>query len=166
MKGSFHFWSLSSCLAAFSFAFEVFFLLLTSFTIFHTIHDCLSSTEFLILFIWPWMYSSCSYLVCVSSLWAFLSFCILAFVGFLSLSNNAIFILCHFFLTTCWPPWNATFGSWFSWYALSCCFYVGSDKVFIFVIQSICFRYPLKSIEFDSYNYCIFMLISLLVSEG
>ena len=36
------------------------------------------------------------FLVCVSSLWAFLRFCILAFVGFLILSRNAIFMLSYF----------------------------------------------------------------------
>ena len=40
---------------------KYFFLPLTSFTIFHAIHDCLSSTEFLILLIWPWMYSTCCF---------------------------------------------------------------------------------------------------------
>ena len=41
--------------------FEVLFLLLSSFTACQAIHDCLSSTEFLILLIWHWMYSSCSF---------------------------------------------------------------------------------------------------------
>ena len=40
----------------FSPAFDVIFLLLTSFTVYHAIRDCLSS-ELLILSIWTWMYS-------------------------------------------------------------------------------------------------------------
>ena len=43
-----------------------------------------------------WLY----FLVCVSSLWAFFSFCTLAFVGFLLLSEDPIFMLSNFFLTT------------------------------------------------------------------
>ena len=37
------------------------------------------------------------------------------------------------------------------------CFHVGVDKVFVFVIRSPCFRYLLKSIEFVSYSYPIFI---------
>ena len=39
-------------------------------------------------------------MVCVSSLFVFLSFCALAFVGFLLLYKDTIFTLSHFFLTT------------------------------------------------------------------
>ena len=55
LKCSFHKCS-CSWLAAFSLALEVFFLLLTSFTVCHVIWDCPSSTKFLILLIWSWMY--------------------------------------------------------------------------------------------------------------
>ena len=51
----------SSWLVAFSLAFTVLFLLLTSFTICHAVLDCLSSTESLILLIWFCMYSVCSF---------------------------------------------------------------------------------------------------------
>ena len=54
-----------------------------------------------------------------------------------------------------WLPRNSTFGSWFSWYTLCCCFQVGSDKIFILVIQKICFRCLLKRSNFFSYSYCI-----------
>ena len=58
-------WSLHECicsyLAAFSLTLEVLFLLLTSYTVCHAIRYCLSSTEFLILLIWSWMYSVCSF---------------------------------------------------------------------------------------------------------
>ena len=47
----------SSWLVAFSLAFAVLFLLLTSFTVCHAILDCPSSTEFLIFLIWFCMYS-------------------------------------------------------------------------------------------------------------
>ena len=73
-------------------ALKVLFFLLISFTVGHTIWDCLSSTEFLILLIWPWMYSICS-------LCAYLSFCTLVLVGFLLLHRDAVFTLSHFFLT-------------------------------------------------------------------
>ena len=61
LKCPFHIWSFSSWLAAFSFAFEVLFLPITSFTVCHANHNCLSLNEFLILLIWPWMYSNCSF---------------------------------------------------------------------------------------------------------
>ena len=38
------------------------FLSLTSFTIFKADRDCLSSTKFSILLMWPWMYSNSSFL--------------------------------------------------------------------------------------------------------
>ena len=54
----------------------------------------------MILLIWPWMYSSCSFwCVFVRSPWAFLKLCSLAFVGFL-LNKDAVFILSRFPLTT------------------------------------------------------------------
>ena len=61
LKCSFHFGSLSPLLKAFSFAPDVLFLLLTSFTICHSLRNCLFSTEFLLLSIWPWMYSKCPF---------------------------------------------------------------------------------------------------------
>ena len=57
-----------------------------------------------------------------------------------------------------WLPWNSIHSSWFGWYTLCCCcFHVGSDKVFIFIIWSMFFRYLLKSIELVSYSYHIFI---------
>ena len=51
----------------------------------------LSSTEFLILHIWPWMYSICSFFdVLISSLFALLSFWALALVGFLLWHRQAV----------------------------------------------------------------------------
>ena len=63
-----------SLLAAFSLALAVFFLQLTSFTVCHAIQDSLSSTESLILLIWFWMYSACSFRYTLFS-----SFCVLSF---------------------------------------------------------------------------------------
>ena len=40
------------------------------------------------------------------------------------------------------------FGSKFGWYTFCCCLHVGIGEVFIFVIQSKCFGYLLKSIGF------------------
>ena len=100
LKCSFHFWCLSSWLAAFSFALKVLFLVLTSFTVCHTNCNCSFSTKFLILLIWPWIKSYCSFLyVLVSSLWTFLSFCTLAFVRFPLLSKAAFLMLSCFSFT-------------------------------------------------------------------
>ena len=60
LKCSFHFCILSSWLATFGFTLEMLFFLFTSFIVCHTIYNYLSSTECLILLIWPWMYS-CSF---------------------------------------------------------------------------------------------------------
>ena len=80
-KCSFHLWSLYSWLAAFVFTHVVIFLLLISFTVCYANRDCLFSSEFLISLIWTWVYFSySSWYDC--SLRTFLSFCILAFVGF------------------------------------------------------------------------------------
>ena len=66
-KCCFHQCIRSSRQAAFNLALAVPLLLLTSFTVCHDILDCLSSIESLILLIWSWMYSVCSFrymLVC------------------------------------------------------------------------------------------------------
>ena len=62
LKCCFHSFILSCWFAALSFALAVFFLLLTSFIVCQAILDCLSSTESLILSIWFWMYSVCSFI--------------------------------------------------------------------------------------------------------
>ena len=61
LKCSFHMCIHSSWLTAFSLTLEVLFLLLTSFTVCHTVWDCLFSNKFLILLVWSWMYSVCSF---------------------------------------------------------------------------------------------------------
>ena len=60
-KCCFHSFILSCWFAAFNFALDVLFLLLTSFIVCQAILDCLSSTESLILSIWFCMYSVCSF---------------------------------------------------------------------------------------------------------
>ena len=78
----------------------VLFLLLTSFTVCHAIRDCLSSTEFLILLIWPWMYSIYSFCnIFIRWFCVFLSFWALALVWILLLHRNAVFTLSRFFLS-------------------------------------------------------------------
>ena len=90
----------SSWLAAFSLAFAVLFLLLTSFTVCHAILECLPSTESLILLIWFSMYSVNSFRYpLVSSFCAFLSFWALILAEFLLLRKKTIFTSAHFFLT-------------------------------------------------------------------
>ena len=81
-----------SWLAAFILALAMLFLLLTSFTVCQAIWDCLSSTESLILLIWSWMYSVCSFrYALVNSLCVFISFRALAIAGFLLLHRNGFF---------------------------------------------------------------------------
>ena len=73
-KCCFHSCVHSSWLVAFSLAFTVLFLLLTSFTVCHAILDYLSSTKSLILLIWFCMYSVCSFRYMLASWFcAFLS---------------------------------------------------------------------------------------------
>ena len=90
-----------SCwLVAFSLAFVVLVLLLTSFTVCHAILDCLSSTESLILSIWFCMYSVCSFrYMLANSFCAFLTFRALVFVEFFLLHLEAVFTSARFSLT-------------------------------------------------------------------
>ena len=99
-KYSFYICVRSFSLAVFSFALEVLFILLTSFTVCYAIRDWLFCTRFLILLIWPWMYSFCSFwYVLVSSICAFSSFYVLAFNGFLLLHKDTVLRYLVFFLT-------------------------------------------------------------------
>ena len=100
LKCCFHSCIRSSWMVAFSLAFAVLFLLLTSFTLFHAILDRLSSTESLILLIWFWMYSVCCFRHMLSnSFCAFLSFRALILVGFYLLHLEPVFTSARFFLT-------------------------------------------------------------------
>ena len=84
----------------------------------------------------------------VGSLGAFLSFFVLEFVGLFSLCKDAFFKIISFFFSNCpWLTWDSAFSSSFGSHARCACFYLGSDEVFIFVIQSMSFRYFLKSIK-------------------
>ena len=97
-KCCFHGCIRSSWLVAFSWAFEVLFLLLILFTVCYVILDCLSSTESLILLIWFCTYSVCSFRYVFANLFcAFLSFRALILVGFLRLHLKAVFTSTHFF---------------------------------------------------------------------
>ena len=101
LKCSFHICIRSSWRAAFIFPLRVLFRLLTSFTVCYAIHDCLLSTEFLILLIWPWISSFffffCYMLDCPHC--AFLCFCVLTFFGFLILHKDVVFTVYSFILT-------------------------------------------------------------------
>ena len=82
-KCCFHSFILSCWFAAFSFGLAVLFLLLTSFIVCQAILDCLSSTESLILSIWFWMYSVCSFIYMPANWYcAVFSFRAFVFVGF------------------------------------------------------------------------------------
>ena len=99
-KCCFHSYIRSSWLVAFSLAFTMLLLLLTSFTVCHAILDCLSLTESLILLIWFWMYFVCSFwYTLANSFCAFLSFRALVLVGSFLLHLEAVFTSAHFFLT-------------------------------------------------------------------
>ena len=99
-KCCFHNCICSSWLVAFSLVFTVLFLLLTSFSVCHAILDCLSSTKSLILLIWFYMYSLCSFrYMLANSFCAFLGFRALILVGFLLLYLEAVFMSACFFLT-------------------------------------------------------------------
>ena len=89
----------SSWLVAFSLAFAVLFLLLTSFTICHAILDCLSLTESLILLIWFCMYFVCSFRYMLVNSFCALSFWSLILVGFPLLHLEVVFMSAGFFLT-------------------------------------------------------------------
>ena len=85
---------------AFSLALAVFFPLLTSVTVCHAILDYLSSVKSLILLIWFYMYSACSFrYTLANSFCAFLGFRALVLVGFLLLHLEAVFTSAHFFQT-------------------------------------------------------------------
>ena len=90
----------SSLLIAFSLAFAVLFLLLTSFTVCHTILDCLSSTESLILLIW-FLYVFCLFFWCMldNSFRNFLSFRVFILVRFLLLHSELFVTSARFFLS-------------------------------------------------------------------
>ena len=95
-KCYFHSFILSCWFAAFSFALAVFFLLLTSFIVCQAILDCLSSTESLILSIWFWMYSVCSFIYMPANWYcAVFSLCLLGFFD----SFWRLFSLVHVFLS-------------------------------------------------------------------
>ena len=90
-KWCFHSFILS-WFAALSFALAVFFLLLTSFIVCQAILDCLSSTESLILSIWFWMYSVCSFIYMPANWYcAVFSFKAFVFVGFFSIVFEGCF---------------------------------------------------------------------------
>ena len=97
-KCCFHSFILSCWFAAFKFAFAVFFLLLTSFIVCQAILDCLSSTESLILSIWFWMYSVCSFRYMHAN-WYCPVFTFRVFVLGFFLSFWRLFSLFHVFLS-------------------------------------------------------------------
>ena len=101
LKCSFYMCVRSSGLASFCLVLGLLFLLLTSFTVYHAIRDCLPSTEFLTVLIWFWLYSVCSFrYTLVNSHYAFFSLWALGLIGFLLLHRSAIFTLSLFSLTT------------------------------------------------------------------
>ena len=87
-------------MAAVSFAVVEHYLLLTSFTVCHVIHNCLSSTKSLILLISPWMYSCCCFGMCKFSLDIYNFFFFFARWHLLGFLSRDIFMLFCFSGTT------------------------------------------------------------------
>ena len=87
----------------------------------------------------------------ISSFLALLSFSKLAFVEFFLLSKDVFLKLFSFFLSN--YDSHGTLHLALGLVGMHCfCFYIGSDKVFILVIQ----RTP-NEFQFVSYNYCVFI---------
>ena len=137
------------------------FLLLTLLTVCHAIHDCLSSTKFLILLIWTWKYYFRSFwYVFVSSLCAFLSFCTLAFVGFLLLHKDTVFTLSHFCLTAS-VSHGTVFGSWVGWYEFRNCFHLNIDEIFCILHLEYVFQ-----ISPEEHQICFLQLLYIIVNSS
>ena len=93
-SGSWSSWSIQipQFLILWLLALDVLFLPLNSLTICYAFCDCLSSSEFLILSIWPWFYSDCSVLICAtkfflrSGIYFFLNLNKVLFVSYLVFS--------------------------------------------------------------------------------
>ena len=102
------------------------------------------------------MYSSCSfiYVLVLSQLsWDPARWHLLDFIH----KIRALFHVISFFPIYYWL-FNATFGSWFGWCAPDRCFYMGSNKVYIFVIWRMSFRCLLMNIKLVS-NLIIYITI-------
>ena len=105
-KCCFHSFILSCWFAAFSSTLAVLFLLLTSFIVCQAILDCLSSTESLILSIWFWMYSVCSFIYMLAN-WYCAVFSFRAFVlVFFSIVFGGCFTSARFSLTDNVSHWT------------------------------------------------------------
>ena len=99
-KCCFHSFIRSCKLVAFSLALVVLFLQLSSFIVCYTILDCLSSAESLILSIWFFMYSVCSFRYMLAySFSAFFSFRAFVLVGFFLYHLEALFTSVRFSVT-------------------------------------------------------------------
>ena len=99
-KCCFHSCTRSSWMVAFSLAFTVLFLLLTSLTVCHTILDCLSSTKSLTLLIWFCIYSVCPFRYMLGNSYCiFLSFKVVTLDGFFRLHLEVVFTSARFFQT-------------------------------------------------------------------
>ena len=112
---------------------------------------------FIIIYLLPnfWFYWFDLEYISHCSFWYMFSFLYALAVGFLLLSKDAFLMLSQFSLIVYYFPWNLTFRSWFDWNAFNCCFYMGGNKVFIFIIWNMSFTYLLKSIKLVSYSYHI-----------
>ena len=132
----------------------MYFLSLTSFTVCHPYHD------YRLRFWFYWFGFNSIRVVHFSK-----CFFSLDFVTFLSIAicwipfNIILFFSCYYCLQR-----NSTFDSWFGWYELGCCFYMGGYKIFKFIIWSISFRCFVKNIKLVSYSYRL-MISNIRIGE-
>ena len=136
-KCSFHSWSLSSWLAAVSFALEALFCLLASFMVCYAHHDC--------LFSWSKLTGAAEY-----------TDYILAFLWFILLSKDVFFMLSHLSLIVIDSQGTAHLAlGLVGMHSAAISIWVVTK--FLFVIRSMSFRCFLKRIKLVSYSYYIFI---------
>ena len=150
LKSSFHFWSLCSWLAAFSLVIEVFFLPLTSFT-----YLLPAMFVYYLLIVWfYWFGLECFQFVlfCVFnySIWAFLSFYLFVFLKVFFFLFRKDFI--SFFSSGYCLPGKSTFCTWFGFYPLGFCLYLGCSEYSTSVTRNMSFRCLLTIIKCVPYS--------------
>ena len=142
LKWCFHIGIRSPCSANFNFVLVVFFISVVLIVIVYLLPSilfyCFSFVYILVSFL---------FFVFVFFTLGFLKFLCIGIVGFLLLTTNAIFHVFSFFPNCYCLRWNSSFGSWFGWNALGCCFCMGGNNVFTLIKRSMSFKCFLKGIK-------------------